>query len=278
MKKSINYKKQGVKWILLFAVLAIAMLAGFSMLVICGDELGTLAQKAESGIATLISKEDNETIPYQEPAKEWLSTDDVLEGDAPPDNYTEEDSSENEERSELFPAESLQEVRSRLIGLAEDYNEMIPYGHLGRSWSYGYFKQEDGYENILYDSCSNGLGIDSLGYVIWIYRNSLGHTPSELQGEFTVSNLRHPIRADEAQIGDMCMTAARDQDVCYGVVCGFSAEGHMIITMCDNIPNTRFKYGCNHLAYVKNDYNEYLGDYTAVDFTNFYRLDEFVTE
>lgn len=257
----------------LVGMIVSVLLVGFTALFVLNERQEQRAEQVDFGTGVLdaIPEKTLALEMEQYPTREWTNTNDVLEGDAIPEDYSkwEEDS----ESLELFQMGTPDEARSRLIAVVEEYNELIPYGYQGRSWSYGYFKQETGYENILYDSCANGLGLDGLGYAIWLYRNALGHTPMELAGEFSFTNMKHAVDVDELRIGDFCMTDRRDVDVLYGVVCGFD-DGHPIVTMCDNIPTSRFTYGCNHLAYVKHDYDQYLGNYASVDFQYFYRLDD----
>lgn len=209
---------------------------------------------------------------------EWMNEGDIIEGDAAPEDYVEyeklaESEQLEEEQTELFPFPGAQAARNNLIALAEEYNEKIPFGYQGRSYSYGFFKQEEGYRNILYDNCANGLGLDGMGYAIWLYRNAMGHTPEELCGEFSLQNFSAPVDVAELAVGDFCITGDGVMDADYGVVCGF-VDGHPVVTMCDNVPNTKFAYGCNHLSYISQEYDEILGSYPAVNFIRFYRLRE----
>lgn len=260
----------------IFIMLIVLLIVFFAILLVREERKGSETVYENYGAGVLDTIPESELQQEMLVEREWLNTDDVLEGDSASNDYLSGATSDAEAEMELFQMGTVSETKSLLIALAEEYNEQIPYGYQGRSWSYGYFKQEAGYENILYDSCANGLGVDGLGYVIWLYRNALGHTPVELEGEFSISNLKHEVRRSDAQIGDLCVTSDKNQDVRYGVVCGFSKEGHIIVTMCDNVPNMRFKYGCNHLAYIQSDYDMYLGNYASVDFLYFYRLEEMV--
>lgn len=206
---------------------------------------------------------------------EWLNENDVMEGDALPEDFSvcsEESPAEGEERV-LFSFPGIQVAKNNLTALTEEYNEKIPFGYRGRSYSYGYFKQESGYKNILYNNCANGLGLDGLGYVIWLYRNALGHTPQEICGTFSVQNLSIPVNITQLTVGDLCITGDGMVDADYGVVCGF-ADGHPVVSMCDNVPNMKFTYGCNHLSYIRSEHDEILGSYRAVDFVKFFRLCE----
>ena len=269
--------KKGRRKIAIIIVLGFSillLLIGFSMLIIMDEKKAQDAAQPDYGVGVLdrLPKEELLLAQDQNATREWSNDDDVLEGDAVPENYAGETT--NDEDVDLFQMGTPTDAKSRLISLCEEYNELIPYGYQGRSWSYGYFKQEDGYENILYDSCASGLGVDGLGYVIWLYRNSLGHTPAELMGVFDFSHFTKKISLNDVQIGDFCVTTDKYEDVCYGIVCGFSPDGHVIVTMCDNSPSDRFPYGCNHLVYVKDDCNSFLGNYAAVDFKIFYRLQD----
>lgn len=255
----------------------VAVILGFALLLLfigCAILLVRDEKKADADMSEDWGKSAVEEDVSVSETAEWLNEDDVMEGDALPDDYGELDHSEEEEM-ELFSFPGVQATKNNLTVLAEEYNEKIPFGYQGRSYSYGYFKQEDGYKNILYDNCANGLGLDGLGYVIWLYRNAMGHTPQELCGTFSLQNFSVPVDVAELAVGDFCITGNGVTDADYGVVCGFM-DGHPVVTMCDNVPNMKFTYGCNHLSYIRSEHDEIIGSYRAADFVQFFRLNELI--
>lgn len=164
-------------------------------------------------------------------------------------------------------------VYENIVSLCMEYNEGIPFSYKGRSYAAGFNLQKGGYDNSKYP-VGEGYGLDGPGYLIWLYRNALGYTPSTFKGGISYAKLKNQeIGRTELQIGDICATSTADTDVVYGVVAGFS-KGFPIISVCTNEGSSLFPYGCNHLCYIKDDKDEVLGNYSPINFTVFYRLDE----
>lgn len=164
-------------------------------------------------------------------------------------------------------------VYENIASLCMDYNEAIPFSYGGRSYEIGFNLQKEGYDNSIYP-VGSGYGLDGPGYLIWLYRNAIGYTPDELKGGVTSNKLKEQeIAYSDIQVGDICATSIKDTDITYGVVAGFS-DGNPVVSVCTNDASVLFPYGCNHLVYIKADKDELLGNYSPIDFSVFYRLDE----
>lgn len=172
--------------------------------------------------------------------------------------------------TKLFDMDSVDDIRHKITQLGKEYNGTIPYSLLGRSYALGFNKQTS-YDNSLYmDGC--GYGLDSEGYVIWFYRNSLGITPEEMIDGISLTRLQKEIELEELEVGDLCVADINGNEV-YGIVIG-DVDGNQVVSMIDNRITPDYPYGCNHMSYIKSQNDELVGFYPAVDFRKFYRIKE----
>ncbi len=166
-------------------------------------------------------------------------------------------------------------VRENITSLCVEFDGLIPFSYQGRSYALGFDKQISGYDNSVYP-VGRGYGLDSFGYVVWVFRNAAGHTPEALKepDPFSPATITE-ISCSELKVGDICSyydIGTTDGNV-LGVVAGFR-DGVPVVSMADNRATKEFPYGCNHLAYIESIQDEVLGDYPPEPFTCFYRLSE----
>lgn len=175
-------------------------------------------------------------------------------------------SAEANEDVELVIDENL-DFEGRLLNLCIDYNESIPYSPDGYSYCLGYFDRTETSDVITGD----GGGLCGLGYLTWVFRNCLGYTPDYLAKNSLHEDKLTPIAVKELQTGDICVYESKHGNK-YGVVVG-KAEGHPVVSVCDNVADSeQFVNGCNHMCYIKSDYDELMGKHLPIDFNKFYRI------
>ena len=162
--------------------------------------------------------------------------------------------------------------RIALANLCVEYNEMIPFSPEGRYYGEGFDKCPDGYDNRYWiESTGIGYGLDSSGYLIWLFRNVFGETPIGMEDLYQLSQTKQRLTMEELQVGDICMTSDQEMDTHYGVIAGF-VDGVPVVSHCDNVYSVKFPMGSTRFSYISSVKNEYLGTSAPVDFTIFFRL------
>lgn len=186
--------------------------------------------------------------------------------------YERRTSEENEETA--LDIDKTGTKASRLTNLCHEYNEKIPYAEAEYSFYLGYYMQEDGYDNTPYiKKGQHGSGLCGLGFITWAMRNVLGKTPAALKGRNFEETKASKVGMRELRVGDICKAELAGGSV-YGVVSYITSENHAIVSFEDSMGTIKFPTGCNHYAYIKAQKDAYIYDYSAVDFTEFYRLKE----
>lgn len=164
-------------------------------------------------------------------------------------------------------------ARDRLTSLCISYDRSIPYAEDGFDYYMGYFVEEDGFDNLPYiKNGQKGFGLCGMGYITWVMRNVFGYTPEAFMGKTLHTDLMKEVQPDGLLTGDICI-AISEHGRQYGVVIG-RYEGHTVVSMCNALSEENYPCGCNHLVYIKQEHDEELNTFSAVDFTRFYRLNE----
>lgn len=167
--------------------------------------------------------------------------------------------------------------REYMSALCLEYNGLIPFAIDGREYGKGYDKYNNGFDNRYWkQEYDVAFGLDSEGYLIWLFRNTFGYTPSGMDegisSMYSKEGVEH-VEINELQVGDICMLT---DDInasynMYGVVAG-TYQGHIIVSLCDNIGNPKFTDGSTRLAYIVDEYNTAIGESMPIDFKYFFRI------
>lgn len=239
-----------------------------------GDEITGSEGNEESGDAELIGQDwyDNDGNQlWKGIIKDTYSENEKEAFKKAYEEYERRTSEENEDSK--LTIDKTGTASSRLVNLCYDYNEKIPYAQEEYSYYLGYFTQPDGYDNTPYiKKGQHGSGLCGLGYVTWVIRNVLGKTPEALKGKTFSEKKAMAVEVDSLQIGDICIAEVNGGRV-YGVV-SYMEDGKAVISLEDSTCTPKFPCGCNHYAYIRSQYDAYIYDHAAVDFTMFYRLNE----
>lgn len=166
---------------------------------------------------------------------------------------------------ELLVETSRSKAHERLMSVACEYNELIPYAVYGREWGLGYVKYEEGYNNTSYN-WTGGFGLDGEGYLLWLVRQCFGYTPESLIDGIDTGKLSE-VHEDSLQIGDIAVEET-PEGVRYGMVVSLEYE-YPAMTICDSTRTELFPCGCTHFVFDKGDY---FGVYRPVSFTSYYRI------
>lgn len=177
----------------------------------------------------------------------------------------------------VLQVDSSQSIADRISTLCVEYNKKIPFNDGGRSYAKGFFKQ-DTYDNSAYQP-GNGYGLDSKGYLIWLFRNALGYTPDGLKDGKNIREHAKPVTQNNLQVGDICFLyepEATTSNLC-GVVAGF-LDGDVVVSVCDNYQTEDFPYGSTHFVFIAGQKDSCLDVYPPVHFQAFYRLTDLMED
>jgi len=161
-------------------------------------------------------------------------------------------------------------TRKALIELALEYNGYIPYAQGGRSFDKGFHKYPGGIDNRGKGS-ELQTGLDSWGYVIWLFRNTLGATGDEWLSPETIAETSMEVAESALEVGDVGMLLPPGSSGNhYGVCVGF-IDGIPVFSHCANVPADKYPCGNNRLSYLESSTGLYLHGSAPVAFTFFFR-------
>lgn len=174
----------------------------------------------------------------------------------------------------LLP-EAEGDKRNILSNLCLEYDQCIPYSPDGYCYGTGYDKYTTGLDNYRFlKDCNVTVGMGNDGYLVWLFRNVFGVAPEGLKNPVELYGISEKVSVDELSVGDIALLSNTDGNGnLYGIVCGV-VDGHPLISYISNEKTELFSYGCNHICYVKSDYNHYYGNSRPIDFSYFFRLNE----
>ena len=160
--------------------------------------------------------------------------------------------------------------RKALIELALGYNGCIPYAQGGRSYDKGFHKYPGGIDN-------RGklpelqTGLDSWGYVVWLFRNTNGSAGDEWLSPEAFAGASMEVTESGLEVGDVGMLSEPGSSGNhYGVCVGF-LDGIPVFSHCANIPADGYPCGNSRLSYLASSTALYLHGSAPVRFTCFYR-------
>lgn len=157
--------------------------------------------------------------------------------------------------------------------LCVEYEDCIPYLQGGRSYSEGFVNPAEFFDRVPCDTREMGMGLDDVGFIIWIYRQVFGFTPAGLSEPAKLYQISEKVEVEELCVGDICMKNSADsEENQFGVVAGF-VEGKPVIADCTALPTDSFLNGGVSLRFLKSVTEEAYHGNEPADYNYFFRLD-----
>ncbi len=160
--------------------------------------------------------------------------------------------------------------RKALIELALRYNGHIPFASGGRSFDKGFHIYAYGIDN-RGRAPELQTGLDSWGYVLWLFRNTFGTVGEEWLDPKSFAGAASEVEKESLEVGDIGMLCGPGEDENhYGVCVGF-LDGVPVFTHCANIFADRYPLGNSRLSFLSGSTDLYLQGSPPVGFTRFFR-------
>lgn len=247
-----------------FAVLAVVFVVGAVAIIVSGLH-------EEKEVAASLESVELENGPF------FGSDDHGAPGGpgiAVEDGYSEtgepgDDDEKEDPRTVVFTPD-VPASRKSLIDLALEYDGYIPYAAGGRYYHKGFPKYPDGIDN-RGAAPDMQTGMDSYGYVYWLYKNVFGSLTEEWFDISTLYETAMSVQAGELQVGDIGMMEAADSKRNHFGVCVGFINGHPVFTHCLNSPVEKYPMGNNRLSFLKSEFNGYIRGSAPVEFREFIR-------
>lgn len=169
-------------------------------------------------------------------------------------------------------------TKDRMIRLAIDSLEAIPFKDGGRDCYYeGFVRYNDVIDNYKLEMTELGdlsHGMDSQGFVIWLYRNTFGICQSDFLDLVKMYNgSSTKVSSSELQVGDIGLLTDKEGDPNhFGVCVGFDKD-IPVFAHCTGIYKDKLPMGTNIISHLKSASNDYLCGYPPVEFNFFFRPD-----
>jgi len=177
--------------------------------------------------------------------------------------------SDEEELSILspIPVEVSAATKKEMVSFILSYLGYIPFADQGRFYGTGYFKSPDGVDNRI----QTPVGVDSLGYVIWVYRNVFASSSPAFNEPEGWPQQWQQITVTELEIGDIGVyqDPSSTQNH-YGVFVGHS-NGFPVFAHCSGVAAPKYPCGNDRLAFLKSVTQQYYMGNAPVDFHYFFR-------
>lgn len=157
-----------------------------------------------------------------------------------------------------------------LTELAVEYNNKIPFVNGGRYGRTGYPVTEDGVDN-RYHPEGSAAGMDSLGYIMWLYRNLFGSYDPRLEDPAAM-HTEASVDLSDLKIGDVGMISLEKEGNHYGICIGFLND-LAVFSHCDSAPHALYPGGVNRLTYLSLQTDQYLEGQAPENFQYFIRPD-----
>mgnify|MGYP000023661682 CR=1 FL=1 len=155
-----------------------------------------------------------------------------------------------------------------LTELALSYDQKIPYAEGGRYGREGYPVIAAGIDNRFMEK-DDKMGLDSLGYLLWLFKNTTGEDQTELEQPYEL--IRDcGVNAEQLQVGDIGMYSTEAGGNHYGVCVGF-LDGRAVFSHCDSKPTKAYPGGINHLSFLAEQTSQCLDGFSPEPFTYFVR-------
>lgn len=157
-----------------------------------------------------------------------------------------------------------------LTELALDYNNQIPFADGGRYGRTGYPVIADGVDNRHHPK-EERPGMDSLGYIMWIYRNLFGQYDERLDDPISMYQ-ETAVDLSELRVGDIGMISLEAAGNHYGICIGFQ-DGLAVFSHSDSAPHALYPGGVNRLTFLASQTDQYLEGQAPENFQYFFRPD-----
>lgn len=161
-----------------------------------------------------------------------------------------------------------QPTKAAMQEIALSYNGKIPYMDGAKCLVQGYPVLDTGFDYTLLPE-GGFVGMDSLGYVEWLYLNTFGQCPEELQKPEDVYE-KYRVEEDELEIGDIGMYTLDGQNH-YGICIGYEND-KAVFSHCSSIPKEKYPGGCTSVSYLASQNSTYLQGNPPEDFKYFIRI------
>ena len=159
--------------------------------------------------------------------------------------------------------------RMEITRLAIRYHHSIPFQDGERYLAAEYPVVKDGVDIRQFPEDAE-VGMDSFGYVLWLYRNVFGVTPD---GLFSPEDLlkQSAVPSSELQVGDIGIAADNKGKAHYGVCIGFY-DDLAVFSHCSSIPAERYPGGTTRYSFLSSQTDRFFDGMAPENFTEFYRL------
>lgn len=162
------------------------------------------------------------------------------------------------------------DARVRMIKLIEEYHGYIPFLDGETYYGEGYFKSEEGVDN----RSGDAYGMDSLGYVIWVYRNTFGSADKELEEGVSFLKTKTEVPADKLRVGDIGVYSPDEQiPNHYGIYVG-DYDGVPVFSHLSGECAEKYPCGHDRYSFLRSARDSYFQGNAPVEFTKFYRVME----
>lgn len=169
-----------------------------------------------------------------------------------------------------FSVDNSMEKRKYMLKLVFDHNGYIPFADGQRYYGKGYFKSPDGIDNL---RNSSPVGMDSLGYVIWVYRNTFGYCDPLFNNPIEYYQKSQKVTVSELQVGDVGMyTNDEGEKNHFGIFVGYE-QGIPVFSHCSNLVAPKYPCGNDRLSFLQSSTNSYYLGNAPVELNYFFRPD-----
>ena len=214
-----------------------------------------------------ILKSGKEQI-YDEKGSEMEVSDEV------PVEYYENSSGDQGEDIEIRTLDTVihplaeRSTKAAMQEIALSYNGKIPYMDGAKCLVQGYPVLDTGFDYTLLPK-GGFAGMDSLGYVEWLYLNTFGQCPAEIEKPEAVYE-KYKIEENELKVGDIGMYVLDGRNH-YGVCIGYE-NNYAVFSHCSSIPKEKYPGGCTSISYLASQTSDYLQGNPPEDFEYFIRI------
>jgi len=160
--------------------------------------------------------------------------------------------------------------RKALIEIALEYNGYIPFASGGRSFEKGFHKYRSGIDN-RGKPPELQTGLDSWGYVMWLFRNTFGEDGDEWLSPEALSKTAAEVKREDLQVGDIGMLYPPGENGNHFGVCVGYIDGIPVFSHCANIPAEGYPCGNSRLSCLSAEEDLYMHGSAPVGFTCFFR-------
>lgn len=200
-------------------------------------------------------------------ATEMKETEIYMEGDAGLSEEEMEYIEEGDPRTAVADVSDVTDRQAEMVRLAIDYDQSIPFvpnkGELVEEYSpYMPFRP--------IDKARTSFGMGYQGYIQWLYLNSFGYVPECLWEQRKM--IQEPdVSLDELQLGDIGIYMDTEKNSYRFGVCLGMKDGKHVFTFQSPEGNLGLYTGCNRIAYLASETDEYFCKTKPVEFTRFVR-------